>query len=77
MINWFAKKLLGSKNQRELKKLWPIVARINELEKEYQGLMEEQLIAKTTQFKERVGKGESVDSLLPRPLPWSRTPVAA
>jgi preprotein translocase subunit SecA len=65
MINWIVKKVLGSKNQRELKKLWPLVAKINEYEKEYQGLMDEQLVAKTTQFKERVGKGESVDSLLP------------
>jgi len=65
MINWIAKKLLGSKNQRELKKLWPLVAKINEFEKEYQGLLDEQLIAKTTQFKERIGKGETVDDLLP------------
>jgi preprotein translocase subunit SecA len=65
MIQWFVKKVIGSKNQRELKKLWPIVAKINELEAEYQGLMDEQLIAKTTQFKERIGRGESVDSILP------------
>ena len=65
MINWIVKKMLGSKNQRELKKLWPLVAKINEFEKEYQGLMDEQLIAKTTQFKERIGKGETVDDLLP------------
>ena len=61
MINWFVKKVLGTKNQREVKKLLPLVARINELEAEYQGLMDEQLIAKTTQFKDRVGKGESLD----------------
>jgi preprotein translocase subunit SecA len=65
MIQWFVKKMLGSKNQRELKKLWPLVAKINEFEKEFQGLMDEQLIAKTTQFKERFGKGETLDSLLP------------
>jgi len=65
MIQWFVKKVLGSKNQRELKKLWPLVARINEFEREYQGLLDEQLIAKTTQFKERIGKGETVDDLLP------------
>jgi preprotein translocase subunit SecA len=65
MIQWFVKKVLGSKNQREVKRLWPIVEKINQLEVEYQGLLDEQLIAKTTQFKERVGKGETVDSLLP------------
>jgi preprotein translocase subunit SecA len=65
MIKWFVKKVLGSKNQREVKRLWPIVQKINEFEVEYQGLMDEQLIAKTTLFKERFGKGESLDSLLP------------
>jgi preprotein translocase subunit SecA len=65
MISWIVKKVLGSKNQRELKKLWPTVAKINEFEREYQTLMDEQLIAKTTQFKERVGKGETLDSILP------------
>jgi preprotein translocase subunit SecA len=65
MIQWFVKKVLGSKNQREVKRLWPLVAKINELETEYQGLMDEQLIAKTTQFKDRVGKGETLDSILP------------
>ena len=66
MINWFVKKVLGTKNQREVKKMVPLVARINELELEYQGLMDEQLVAKTTQFRDRVqNQGESVDSLLP------------
>src|ERR1700677_4138454 len=65
MINWFVKKVLGTRNQREVRKMLPLVARINELEAEYQGLLDEQLIAKTTQFKERAGTGESVDSILP------------
>jgi preprotein translocase subunit SecA len=65
MINWFVKKVLGSKNQREMKRLWPVVEKINKLEVEYQGLLDEQLIAKTTQFKERVGKGETLDQILP------------
>jgi preprotein translocase subunit SecA len=65
MISWFVKKVLGSKNQRELKRIWPIVEKINTFEKEYQGLLDEQLIAKTTQLRERVGKGETLDSVLP------------
>jgi len=65
MIQWFVKKILGSKNQREVKRLWPLVEKINALELEYQRLMDEQLIAKTTQFKERFGKGETLDSMLP------------
>jgi preprotein translocase subunit SecA len=65
MINWFVKKVLGTKNQREVKKLTPMVARINAFEAEYQNLLDEQLIAKTTQLKDRVGKGESLDDILP------------
>ncbi|MCE0498555.1 MAG: preprotein translocase subunit SecA [Methylacidiphilales bacterium] len=65
MIQWFVKKVLGTKNQREVKRLLPMVEKINRWEEEYQGLMDEQLVAKTTQFKERVGKGETLDDLLP------------
>ncbi len=65
MINWFVKKVLGSKNQREVKRLWPLVQKINAFEVEYQGLMDEQLIAKTTQLKERFGKGETLHDLMP------------
>jgi len=65
MIQWFVKKVLGTKNQREVKRLWPIVEKINRLEQEYQGLMDEQLQAKTTQLKDRFGKGETLDDLLP------------
>jgi preprotein translocase subunit SecA len=65
MIKWLVKKVLGSKNQREVRRLVPLVHKINALELEYQGLMEEQLIAKTTQFRDRFGKGETLDDLLP------------
>jgi preprotein translocase subunit SecA len=65
MINWFVKKVLGTKNQREVKRLWPIVEKINEIEVAYQKLSDEQLQAKTVEFKERVAKGESLDALLP------------
>ena len=65
MIQWFVKKVLGTKNQREVKRLLPLVEKINALEKEYQGLMDEQLQAKTTQFRERFGRGETLDSMLP------------
>jgi preprotein translocase subunit SecA len=65
MIKWFVKKVLGTKNQREVKRLLPLIARINEFEAGYQGLTDEQLIAKTTEFKDRVGKGATLDSILP------------
>jgi len=65
MINWFVKKVLGTKNQREVKRLWPLVEKINQLEIEYQSLTDEQLVAKTPEFKERIAKGETTDDLLP------------
>ena len=36
MISWILKKIVGSKNQREVKRLWPVVERINAIELEYQ-----------------------------------------
>ena len=65
MIQWFVKKVLGTKNQREVKRLWPAVEKINQFELEYRKLTDEQLQAKTVEFKERIGKGDTVDDLLP------------
>ncbi len=61
----FLKKLFGSKHDRTVKKLLPLVERINQFETEYQQLTEEQLIAKTEEFRERVRNGEKLDDLLP------------
>ncbi len=63
-MQWLLKKFLGTKNERDLKRLRPLVARINALETEYQQLSEEALKAKTAEFKARVAKGETVDDLL-------------
>ena len=65
MINWILKKILGSKNQREVKRLWPIVQRVNEFEAEYQKLSDEQLRAKTDEFRKRVAEGTTLDDILP------------
>lgn len=65
MFGSLVKKVFGSKNERELKKLWPIVARINELEASISPLSDEQLRDKTAEFKERHAKGESLDALMP------------
>ena len=58
-------KIIGTKNERELKKLRPIVQRINELEPKIQNLSDEELARKTIEFKERLSKGETLDELLP------------
>ena len=58
------KKIFGSRNERELKKIRPLLDRINALEPEIKKLSESQLKAKTAEFKERYGRGESLDDLL-------------
>ncbi|MBI4042111.1 MAG: preprotein translocase subunit SecA [Deltaproteobacteria bacterium] len=65
MIQNLLTKLFGSKNERELKKLTPWVERINALEPALKQLSDDQLRAKTAEFKERVGRGEALESLLP------------
>ncbi|MCP4692167.1 MAG: preprotein translocase subunit SecA, partial [Desulfobacterales bacterium] len=58
-------KVFGSKNERVLKKLLPVVERINSLEPRAQSLSDDGLRARTAEFKERVDKGESLDDILP------------
>ena len=58
-------KLFGTRSQRELKKIQPIVDQILALEEEYRGLSEEALKAKTGEFKDRLAQGQSLDDLLP------------
>lgn len=65
MLAALARKVFGSKNERELKRIYPIVDKINELEASVQGLSNDELRAQTFHFKERIAKGESLDSILP------------
>ena len=65
MATNFLTKLFGSRNDRLLKQYRKTVSRINAMEPEYEKLSDEQLQAKTQEFKERVAKGESLDSILP------------
>ncbi len=65
MITKILTKIVGTKNERELKKLKPIVERINSLEKEMEKLPDDKFPQKTQEFKERIEKGESLDHLLP------------
>ena len=58
-------KLFGSRNDRLLKQYRKTVARINALEPQFEKLSDEQISAKTQEFKERLGKGETLDQLLP------------
>ena len=58
-------RIFGSSNARKLKKLKKTVARINELEPSFEALSDEELKAKTGEFKQRFDSGESTDALLP------------
>lgn len=65
MVSNILKTIFGSKNERELKRLWPIVEKVGSYDNEYQGLTDQQLRDKTNEFRERYSNGESLDSLLP------------
>lgn len=64
-LGGLARKFFGSAQDRHIKTLRPRVAQINALEKSFQQLSDDQLRAKTTEFRERLAKGESLDALLP------------
>ncbi len=59
------KKLFGTSSAKELKAIKPIVDKIEALDGEYSKLTDEQLKAKTPEFKERLAKGETLDDILP------------
>ena len=63
-FDWLTK-IFGSKNERELKKLWPVVDQINAFEPSMKALSDDDLKAQTLRFKERIEKGETLDELLP------------
>ena len=58
-MKWLINKIVGSKNQRELKKLGVIVNKINELEAEFQSLSDDQLKSKTSEWKEKLKSFEA------------------
>ncbi len=64
-MHWIVKKIMGSKNERDLKRLQPLIDEINGYEEEYQSLSEDALKAKTGEFKARLEKGETLEDLLP------------
>ncbi len=65
MLNTLLKSIFGSKNDRELKRMSKNVVRINALEASMQALSDQQLKAKTQEFRDRFQKGETLDQLLP------------
>ena len=68
----FLDKIFGSYTDRELKKLHPIAKSVMALEEEYAALTDEQLRAKTGEFKDRLAAGETLDDLLPEAFATAR-----
>jgi preprotein translocase subunit SecA len=58
-------KIFGTRSERELKSIYPIVDKIEALEPDFQKLSDAELKAMTTKFKERLSKGETLDDILP------------
>ncbi|SPD75233.1 Protein translocase subunit SecA [uncultured Desulfobacterium sp.] len=65
MLGKIIKGIFKSKNERELRQMAPLVDKINSLEPAFKALSDEQLRAKTLEFKERLSKEEALDDLLP------------
>jgi preprotein translocase subunit SecA len=65
MIQTLLAKVVGTQNERELKRLRPIVGAVNALEPSIQALTDEQLRGKTAEFRERLAQGATLDDLLP------------
>jgi preprotein translocase subunit SecA len=72
MFDSILKKIFGSKNDRELRRLAPVVDHINSLEPGLRELSDADLAAKTPHFKERLDQGEPLDDLLPEAFAVAR-----
>ncbi|MCQ2378740.1 MAG: preprotein translocase subunit SecA [Victivallaceae bacterium] len=64
MINFLLNLIFGNKSRRDVKRMLPLVAKINAVEKEYQKLSDAELQAKTAEFKARFAAGETLDDLM-------------
>ncbi len=65
MFKSIARKILGTKHEREMKKLQPLIDEINRHYESYRDLSEEELRGKTEEFKGRLREGESLDDIMP------------
>ena len=72
MISNSLKKLFGTRNDRELKRMGKVVKQINALADDIGALSDEQLAAKTVEFKQRIADGEDLDKILPEAFAVAR-----
>ena len=64
MFDWILKKMMGTKHERDLKRMRPVVDQINALESKYKAYSDAQLQGKTAEFKEKLDQGATLDDLL-------------
>jgi len=65
MYKWISRKLIGTDNDRTLKRIRPLVEAINAFEPRVQGLSDDQLRVKTAEFKEKLSQGATLEDILP------------
>ena len=65
MLSFFLKKFAGRHHRKYVEKCRPVVVRINEFEVQYQALTDDQLRAKTDEFRARIQQGATLDQILP------------
>ena len=65
MLNFLSKKIFGSSNDRVIKKILPIVDKVNELEKNYEKLTDDQILNKTEELRQQVKNGKPLDDIIP------------
>jgi len=65
MFKSIVEKIIGTYSERELKRIIPIVDRIEAMEPEMQALSDAELRGKTDEFKKRLAQGETLDDILP------------
>ncbi len=64
MVQLFLKKIFGTKNEREIKRLWPLVEKVNDLEPSVSALSDAELREKTGEFRRRLADRETLDDIL-------------
>ena len=64
MLKRLFEKIFGTQNERDLKKIRPLMEAVRELEPRIQALTDAQLLAKTAEFKEKLAQGASLDDIL-------------
>ncbi len=72
MIDKILSLFFGTKHDRDVKKLWPLVHRINAIEPEMKKLTNDEMRGMTSKFRQRIEKGETLDSLLPEAFALTR-----